>query len=204
MEATAGSGARLAAGEQHSDHPAAQDERLVRPRAVAATGVRSGLVAGALMAGALMLIAEIANEPTAVAGVDSSTWTPLTGIAAFVFGTDAFSGSFAPLPILAGLVLHLAVAAGYGVLGVAFIVVTQGPRPGAAGAMVQGIVYALFIQIFFLALAVDAIQETATVYDSLPRWGWWAAHSGYGGALGLAAARLLRSPTRGAVLHRSD
>jgi len=159
------------------------------------------VIAGLAMVLTLMAIGEIADEPTAVPGVDSSTWTALTGIAAFVFGTDAFHGSFAPLPILAGLLIHLAVAAALGVVMVAALVLTQGPRPGHVGAMIQNIAIALFVQIYGLALVVDSIQDVGTVYGSIPHWGWWVAHAVYGGALGLVSASLLRSPVRGAVLQ---
>lgn len=173
----------------------------MRHTSVALVGLRAGIAAGLVMAAVLMAIGEIANEPTVVPGIDSSTWTALTGIAAFFFGVDAFHGSFHVLSIAAGLAIHLVVAAVFGLIGVAFVVVTQGPRPGAAGAVVQGVAYALFIQIFVLALVVNAIQDVGTVYGSIPRWGWWAAHGAYGAALGVTASALLRSPVRGAVLH---
>lgn len=173
----------------------------MRPAAVLLVGLRAGVVAGIVMAVTLMAIGEIANEPTVVQGIDSSTWTALTGIASFFFGTDAFHGSFQVLPILAGLAIHLAVAATVGAAAMVSLVYTQGPRPGPVGAMLQNVVVALSIQTFVLALAVDAIQEVDTVYGSIPRWGWWAAHAAYGGALGLGSAALLRSPVRGAVLQ---
>ena len=80
------------AGEEHL---AAEPAPALSARAVVGVGVRAGLGAGALMIAWEMLAAEIAAEPTAISGIGSSTWTPLTAIASFVLGTDAFSGSLA-------------------------------------------------------------------------------------------------------------
>jgi len=159
--------------------------------AVLAAGIGSGLAAGAAMAATAMVIGEIAAEPTAVAGIDSSTWTPITSITSFLFGVDAFHGSFAVLSILFGLGSHLVLSVAFGIVGVAFIAVTQGARPGALGASIQGLAFGLSLQIVVLNLGVNAIQEVHTVYESIPQWGWWVAHAAYGAVLGMAASRAL-------------
>lgn len=150
-----------------------------------------GAGAVAMMA-TLMAIAEIASEPTAVAGVDSSAWTPPTGITSFLFGADAFTASFQPLPILFGLAAHLALSLLFGALGVALVIWLLGYRPAPLGAVLVGLAYGLALEVLVLNLAVNGIQGANTVYESLPQWGWWAAHAAYGTALFLAAAAMLR------------
>lgn len=143
------------------------------------------------MAATLMAIAEIADEPTAVAGVDSSTWTPITAIAALFFGPDAFDASFAALPILFGLAVHLLVALVVGVIGVAVILVTLGGRPAPVGSAALGFVYGLTVQVVAVNVTANGIEADNLVYESLPQWGWWVAHAAFGTTLGLAAARAL-------------
>ncbi len=153
----------------------------------------SGAVAAAAMMGTLMAIAEIASEPTAVSGVDSSTWTPSTGIASFLFGPDAFTASFRPLPILFGLVAHLALSILFAALGLALVVWMLGYRPRPPAAAIVGLAYGLALEVLVLNLAVNGIQGDNTVYESLPPWGWWVAHAAYGTTLGLAGSLMLGS-----------
>lgn len=160
---------------------------------VVSVGTAGGVAAGVAMAATLMAIAEIASEPTFAPGIDSSTWTPLTGIAAFLLGTDAFHGDFDVLPVAFGLAVHLTVAAVLGAAGLGFIVASLGARPGLPGATLLGFVYGLFLQVFLLSLVINGIQGELTVYQSLPPWGWWVAHAAYGTAFGLAGALLLGS-----------
>jgi len=136
------------------------------------------------MLGTITSIAEVAAVPTAVQGVDSSTWTPLTAIAGFIFGPDAFHGDFAPLPIAAGVAAVVMFSVLFGLPGVALILVTQGRRCGVMGAVTQGIAYGLFLQVFFMCLIVNGVQDQLTVYESAPRWGWWVAHAAFGATLG--------------------
>ena len=174
------------AGEEYI---AAEPAPTLPARTVVAVGVRAGLGAGAAMIGWEMLAAEIASEPTAISGIGSDTWTPLTAIASFVLGIDAFTGSFVIAPIALGLVLHLAVAAVAGVAGAAALVYVLGYRPGAFGAGLAGAAYGLFLEIVLLNLAVNATQSPDVVYAAAPAWTWWVAHGIYGMALGLLAAR---------------
>ena len=176
------------AGEEYI---AAEPAPTLPARTVVAVGVRAGLGAGAAMIAWEMLAAEIASEPTAISGIGSDTWTPLTAIASFVLGIDAFTGSFVIAPIALGLVLHLAVAAVVGVAGAAALVYVLGYRPGAFGAGLAGAAYGLFLEIVLLNLAVNATQSPDVVYGAAPAWTWWVAHGIYGMALGLLAARAL-------------
>lgn len=165
-------------------------------------GAAAGIVGGGAMAMTVMSIAEISSEPTFAPGIDSSTWTPITGITAFLFGLDAFHGDFHVLPILFGLVAHLSASALFGIAGFWLIVVTQGPEPGPFGAAVEGFAYALTIQVFFLNVVVNGIQDVLTVYESMPQWGWWIGHLAYGTTLGAATSVLLGSARAAARRRR--
>lgn len=156
-----------------------------------AAAVPASLVATVAMALTLMAISEISAVATPRPGVLSSTWTPLTGIASFVLGMDALHGSFHVGAIAFGLAVHLAVGLALGTIGVALLLVVQGPLPGPVGAALQGLAYGIFVEVFFLNLVVGALQDVHTVYESLPQWGWWIAHAVWGIALGLSASAML-------------
>lgn len=154
-------------------------------------GSLAGLAGGAAMALTLGTISEIASEPTFAPGIDSSTWTPFTGIAAFFFGPDAFHGDFHVLPIAFGLALHMLLSIAVGVAGLAFLVYTLGARPTPLSAATLGFAYGLFLQLLAVNAVVNAIQAEQTVYESMPQWGWFAGHAAYGTTLGLVGALLL-------------
>ncbi|HEU4657695.1 MAG TPA: hypothetical protein VFR97_09230 [Capillimicrobium sp.] len=152
-------------------------------------GAGGGLVAGGAAAATLALIAEISAASTAMPGIRSSTWTPLTAVAAVAFGPDAFHGSFRPLPIAGGLAILLAVAALLGIAGTAWIVVCAGPAPSAPLAVALGVAFGVAAEVAVVNAAVTAIDPDAILYDALPSWGWWVAIGVYGAALGLLSAR---------------
>ncbi len=151
----------------------------------------AGPAAGTAMAATLMLIAEISSEPTSVPGINSSTWTPITAITAFLFGPESFHASFAVLPILFGLGAHLLLSVLFAAVGVALIAFALGERPGPAAAAALGFFFGLSLEILALNFVVNAIQSNNLVYESLPQWGWWVGHAFYGTALGLLLARRL-------------
>lgn len=159
-------------------------------RTRAAVGTRAGLAAGLAMIGVQMLNGEIAASSTPVPGVVSSTWTAITSISAFLLGTGAFSDSFAVVSIAFGLAVHLLLAIALGVVGVAFLVWTLGPRPGPFAALLIGLAYGLFLEVA-LNLTVNSIDDPNLVYQSTLPWSWWLAHAVYGTILGLVAARRL-------------
>lgn len=165
-------------------------------RTVAGVGVSAGVVGGVVMIAWEMTAAEIASEPTVVAGIGSSTWTPVTAIASFLLGADALSASFAPGAIVLGLLIHLAVSAALGVAGTAALVWVLGYRPGPLGAALCGAAYGLFLEITLMNIVVTSIQDPDVVYRAAPEWTWWVAHGAYGTGLGLAAGWLL-GPGRG-------
>ena len=158
---------------------------------VVLTGVVAGVAGAVAMALWLMFCAEVANDPTPVAGINSSTWTPLTGITSFFFGLDAFHGDFHVLSILFGAAAHVFLGVVFGVVGVGLIAYTFAGRPGVSGGAALGFSYAMVLEVLVLNIIVNAIQDVHTVYDALPSWGWWIGHAFYGTTLGLVAARLL-------------
>lgn len=160
-------------------------------RTVARVGLSAGVAAGAGMIAWEMTAAEIAREPTVVAGIGSSTWTPVTAIAAFLLGVDALSAAFAPGAIVLGLLIHLAVSAALGVAGTAGLVWVLGYRPGPLGSALYGAGYGLFLEIVVMNVVVSSIQDPNVVYRAAPEWTWWVAHGAYGIGLGLVAAWLL-------------
>lgn len=161
-------------------------------RELLGAGLGAGVAAGAAMALTLMLVAEIAAQPTAVPGISSSTWTPLTAITSFLFGPDAFTGSFQVLPLGFGAAWHMVNAVVAGVVGSALLIWLLGPRPHPVAAAALGLLYGLTLEIVVLNLVVNGIQDVLTVYEALPQWGWWVAHAAFGSTLGLALARRQR------------
>jgi hypothetical protein len=153
----------------------------------------AGALAAPVLVGSLMLISEVAGGATWATGVYSSTWTPLRGVAALVFGTSAYGGDFDVLPIAAGVGLLGAYATLVGAAGAALIGTACGPRPNAAWAIALGIAWALLVmQALAVNVVVSFLQSAPTVYESMPSWGWWIAHAAYGAALGLATAVVAR------------
>jgi hypothetical protein len=165
-----------------------QHARLSRGGALAA-GVPAGLAGGAALLATAMTIAEISAEPTSNPGVYSSAWTPVTGIATLVLGADAVRGSFQLGPILLGAAIAIAYAIAAGVVGTALLVWVQGPLATAAGAAIQGMAYALALEIVVVNVLINALQDVNVLYYSMPAWGWWVAHAAYGAVLGLVGAR---------------
>lgn len=174
-----------------AEQPESSLRRVPETRDVLAAGTQAAVAGWLGLTLTLVLIAEIANDPIAWLGHDTSAWTPVTGVTGLFFGQEAVGAEFDFLPILFGLLALGLYAATLGLLVVALLVYTQGPRPGVAGAALHGVAVALFAQVFVVNLAVNSIQEVHTVYESAPRWAWWAGHGAYGAVFGIAAARLL-------------
>ena len=198
METASAPGAETAsldsrAGEGYLEAPL---ERPVPRRDVVRIGVGAGLLAGAALIVSQMGVGEIASEPTAVEGIESSTWTAITSVASLLLGVEAFHGSLEVGSVLVGLIVILAYAVVLGIVGVAALVYVQGYDPPALPAAVQGATYALLVQVLVLNLAVNAAQDVNTVYLSTPSWGWWVGHAVYGVTFGVACARALaRAPS---------
>ena len=100
-----------------------------RRASVAATkvlqvGALVGMAAGFIMAAWQMVVAAIAQSPTAVPGIHQTLWTPPEGIWSVAFGVHHFHGSFHLIPVLGGIVGHMGNSLILGIVGV-------GHEPGA-------------------------------------------------------------------------
>ena len=153
-------------------------------------GVLAGAGGGALATCSLCAIAEIAAERTAVAGIESSTWTPLTGAATLIAGESGFAGSFELGPILLGAVLFGAAWIGIGLAVAAAVRYLLGSSPDGIGGALIGAAGGAFALILLLPLLVNGLlQDTLYTYRSLPPWGWWIGFITAGALTGALAAR---------------
>jgi hypothetical protein len=145
-----------------------------------AQGAAAGVAGGVLLAGVLHLFG----------GVDARLFARL--IAATVLGTEAGHGGDTALAL--GMVLHLLVAAGWGVLFAAALA----RRRTVGGALLDGLLFGLFVMAVMTFAAVPAFDYA--LWDQVaPHFGWWtAAHLAYGAvvalSLALAAGLPLRAP----------
>ncbi|MFL5897897.1 MAG: hypothetical protein ACJ76D_05485, partial [Solirubrobacterales bacterium] len=157
----------------------------------------AGLVPSLWAAAALLLtsalIAEIAAEPTAKAGVTSSTWTPVTAITALVFGQNALHGSFNLPAILFGLGVIVLASLAIGSLATAFLVYCLGRQPHPAAAAPLGAALGLATEVLAINLLLNWAQQENGVYRSLPEWAWFAAFGAWGICLGLGLSRAGRA-----------
>lgn len=160
--------------------------------AVVRVGATAGLVAGMAMAMWQMVVGAIAQEPTAVAGIDSSFWTAVTSIPSVVLGTDWFHGSFDFGAVVLGLMGHMMNAMMIGIAGILLITRLLGSRPSTVHAVALGMTFGLAVQLLMVNLVVNQIQTVQTLSTSTPEWSWWIAHAMFGGILGLVGAALLR------------
>jgi hypothetical protein len=98
-------------------------------------GALAGISAGLLMAAWQMVVAAIAQNPTAVPGIHQTLWTPPEGIWSVVFGVHHFHGSFHFIPVFGGIVAHLGNSLIVGILGIALLTAILGRRPNPAAAL---------------------------------------------------------------------
>jgi len=151
----------------------------------------SGRAAAAAVAAALFFaasiaaIAEIAADPTAEAGVRSSTWTPFRGVWSLIGGVDAFGGDWDFGTIAGGLVTMLVVATALGLVGIAAIAYLLGPAPQPMAAMLVGAAWGLLVQIVVVSLLLGGLLGGMPAYDAVPPWAWWLSTGTWGIALGL-------------------
>jgi hypothetical protein len=137
-------------------------------------GALAGIAAGLMYAAWQVVVAAIAQRPTAVPGIHQTLWTPPEGIWSVAFGVHHFHGSFHFIPVLGGIVAHLGNSLILGVLGVALLIAILGRRPNPAAAVVLGAAY---------GIAVDAIVDGTLT----PMRGSPFAAGGVGTGQGLAS-----------------
>jgi hypothetical protein len=176
-----------ALGDVHR-HPRRAD---VATTTVLQAGAVAGIAAGLMYAAWQVVVAAIAQHPTAVPGVHQTLWTPPEGIWSVVFGVHHFHGSFHVIPVLGGIVAHMANSLILGILGVALLIAILGRRPNRAAAVALGAAYGIAVN----AILINAIlntQKIQTLYSAAPHWSWWVAHGIFGVTLGLLSSVLLR------------
>jgi hypothetical protein len=179
----------------HPAHTIRLEHAGVRNRPSGATlarvGALAGVAGGLVMAMWQMVVGAVAQEPTAVAGIDSSFWTAVTSIPSVIFGTDWFHGSFDFGALFVGLMGHMMNSAVLGVGGVAIASALFGARPRVSHALVFGMMFGLILELVIVNLVVNQVQTIDTLYTSTPEWSWWVAHAMFGATVGLVGAGLL-------------
>jgi len=165
--------------------------RLAIP-ALVRTGAIAGLAGAMVMAMWQMIVGAVAQQPTAVPGIDTSFWTAITAIPSVPFGLDWFQGSFELGAVAVGLMGHMMNSMMLGAVGVGLLAMVLGSRPSIAKAIAFGMTFGLLLEVVVVNLIVNQIQTVDTLYTSTPEWSWWAAHAMFGAVLGLVAASLLR------------
>ena len=179
--------------EAHSHAQVHLHERRasVPTRTILQVGALAGMAAGLMYAAWQMVVAAIAQDPTAVPNIHQTLWTPPEGIWSVVFGVHHFHGSFHFIPVFGGIVAHLGNALILGILGVALLTAILGRRPNPATAVVFGVAYGIAVDAILL-LGIINTQKIQTLYSASPHWSWWVGHGIFGVTLGLLASVLLR------------
>jgi hypothetical protein len=154
-------------------------------------GALAGVAAGLMYAAWQVVVAAIAQDPTAVPGIHQTLWTPPQGIWSVAFGVRHFHGSFHFIPVFGGVVAHLGNSLLLGILGVALLVAILGRRPNPAGAIVLGAAYGIAVDAILINGIVNT-QKIQTLYSAAPHWSWWVAHGIFGITLGWLSSLLLR------------
>jgi hypothetical protein len=154
-------------------------------------GALAGIAAGLMYAAWQVVVAAIAQDPTAVPGIHQTLWTPPEGIWSVVFGVHHFHGSFHFIPVLGGIVAHVGNSLILGILGVALLIAILGRRPNPAAAVVLGAAYGIAVDAILINGIVNT-QKIQTFYSAAPHWSWWVAHGIFGITLGLLGSVLLR------------
>lgn len=177
----------------HSVHLHRYGERgRVAIPAVVRVGALAGLAGGVMMAMWQMVVGAIAQDPTAVPGIDTSFWTAVTSIPSVIFGQSWFHGSFEFGAVFVGLMGHMMNSMMLGAVGVGLATTLLGNRPSVAKAMAFGMMFGLLLEIVVVNVVVNQIQDVNTLYTSTPEWSWFVAHAMFGATVGLVGATLLR------------
>src|SRR3954470_10765112 len=158
-------------------------------------GALAGVASGFIMAAWQMVVAAIAQNPTAVPGIHQTLWTPPEGIWSVVFGVHHFHGSFQLIPVLGGIVGHMGNSLILGIVDVSLLTAILGRRPNPCGAVVLGAAYGIAVEAILINGIVNT-QKIQTLYSSTPHWSWWVGHGIFGATLGLLFSVLLEKQGR--------
>jgi hypothetical protein len=179
------------------------------PRASFATaevlqaGALAAIAAGFIMAAWQMVVAAIAQNPTAVPGIHQTLWTPPEGIWSVVFGVHHFHGSFHLIPVVGGIVGHLGNSLILGIVGVSLLTAILGRRPNPVGAVVLGAAYSIAVEAILINGIVNT-QKIQTLSSSTPHWSWWVGHGIFGATLGLLSSVLLEKQGAPSTMRRNS
>src|SRR3954468_25872 len=170
-----------------------------RRASVAATkvlqvGALAGTASGFIMAAWQMVVAAIAQNPTAVHGIHQTLWTPPEGIWSVMFGVRHFHGSFHFIPVFGGIVVHMGNSIILGIVGVALLTAILDRRPNLVAAAVIGAAYGIAAEAILVNWIINT-QKIQTLYSSTPHWSWWVGHAIFGATLGLLSSVLLSRNT---------
>src|SRR3954464_4000504 len=135
-------------------------------------GALAGIAAGLMYAAWQVVVAAIAQDPTAVPGIHQTLWTPPQGIWSVAFGVHHFHGSFHFVPVFGGIVGHMGNSLILGLMGVALLTALLGPRPNLVAAAVLGAAYGIVVQAILIGWIINT-QKIQTLYNSTPHWSWW-------------------------------
>ena len=163
----------------------------VATRKILQVGALAGITGGLMYAAWQMVVAAIAQGPTAVPGIHQTLWTPPEGIWSVVFGVHHFHGSFHFIPVFGGIAAHLGNSLILGILGLALLTAILGRRPNPAAAVVLGVAYGIAVDAILIYGIVNT-QKIQTLYSAAPHWSWWVGHTIFGVTLGLLGSVLLR------------
>jgi hypothetical protein len=171
-----------------------------RRESVAATkvirvGALAAIVGGIVMAVWQMVVAAIAQQPTAVPGIHQTLWTPPEGIWSVVFGVHHFHGDFHFIPVLGGIAGHMMNSLVLGLVGVVLLTAILGRQPHPAAAVILGIGYGIAVQAILISAVINT-QKIQTLYSSTPHWSWFVGHGIFGLTLGMLTSVLLRKGQR--------
>jgi hypothetical protein len=166
-------------------------------------GALAAIAAGFIMAAWQMVVAAIAQNPTAVPGIHQTLWTPPEGIWSVVFGVHHFHGSFHLIPVVGGIVGHLGNSLILGIVGVSLLTAILGRRPNPVGAVVLGAAYGIAVEAILINGIVNT-QKIQTLYSSTPHWSWWVGHGIFGATLGLLSSVLLEKQGAPSTMRRNS
>ena len=155
-------------------------------------GALAGMASGFIMAAWQMVVAAIAQNPTAVHGIHQTLWTPPEGIWSVAFGVRHFHGSFHFIPVFGGIVGHMGNSLVLGIGGVALLTAILDRRPNSVAAAAIGAAYGIAVEAIIINWIINT-QKIQTLYSSTPHWSWWVGHAIFGATLGLLSSVLLRS-----------
>lgn len=144
-----------------------------------------GMVAGMAMAMFAMVVAALAGD---------GFWAPPRAIAASVFGTGHAGAGFVLGSVLAGVVIHMMMSGGFGIVYALFAgLVTRTLSVGAQ--LMLGMAWGLILWAVNTALITPRLAGGQLFTQAMPAWAWLVAHLMFGAALGLLYALWRRDRT---------